>query len=196
MGLTGLAIATALGALGFIIFPFYTDWHASQQQRELRASFASKELKDAYRNGKLGEGSAVTRIRIPAIGTDSIVVQGISLKALNTGAGHYPDTPLPGQAGNVAIAGHRTTYGKPFAHEDQLKQGDKIYLTTPFARYTYEVLPSFGGHSNPWVVANNDWSVANPTPDSELTLTTCHPPGKATNRLVTRAKLIKTEPLA
>ena len=127
------------------------------------------------------------------MGTDTIVVEGTSNKALNTGAGHYPNTPLPGEPGNVAIAGHRTTYGKPFSNLEVLKQGDKVILETPFAKHTYEVIGGFEGHQNPWVVAANDWSVAEQVPESMLTLTTCHPRGSDSQRLVARAKLINTE---
>ena len=196
LSLAGLALATGLGAIGFFLYPFYTDWHAGREQASLRQAFNTDALKKAYRERKLGDGAALTRIIVPAMGTDAMVVEGISQRALNTGAGHYPNTPLPGEPGNVAIAGHRTTYGKPFARQEVLKQGDLIYLITPFAKHTYEVVPPFNGHGPTWVVAGNDWSVAAPTKEPTLTLTTCHPRGEATHRLVTRAKLIKTEPLA
>lgn len=196
LGLAGLAVVTALVAIGFVVYPFYTDFRASRTQEALRETFATDELKAAYREGRVQDSEPLTRIRIPAIGTDTIVVEGTSLRALNTGAGHYPTTPLPGQVGNVAIAGHRTTYGKPFARQDELKPGDKIFLETPFAVHTYEVTPAFGGHGNPWITAADDWSVADPTPDAMLTLTTCHPKGSDAQRLVTRAKLLSSEPLA
>ncbi|MGQ0678080.1 MAG: class E sortase [Actinomycetota bacterium] len=190
-----LAALTALGSIGFFAYPFYTDFHAARQQGELRKTFASESLRLAYQTGQVQDASPLTRIIIPAIGTDTIVVEGTSTKALNTGAGHYPTSPLPGEPGNVAIAGHRTTYGKPFARQDELKPGDKIYLETPFAKHTYEVVPPFDGHANPWVVPADDWSVAGVTPGSMLTLTTCHPRGSDTQRLVARAQLLSSEPL-
>lgn len=196
MALASLALITAAGAVSLFAYPFYTDWMAGRQQRALRDAFRSDSLKQAYREGRLADGSALTRIIVPAMGTDAMVVEGISQKALNTGAGHYPMTPLPGQPGNVAIAGHRTTYGKPFARQEVLRAGDQIYLVTPFAKHTYVVVPGFGGHSNPWITTANDWSVADPTPEPMLTLTTCHPRGSDSTRLVTRAKLIKSEPVA
>lgn len=190
-----MALITAVGAVGFAAYPFFTDWQAGRTQESLRDIFASDELRTAYEQGTVGDAEPLTRIIIPAIGTDTIVVEGTSNKALNTGAGHYPNTPLPGEAGNVAIAGHRSTYGRPFADLDLLKEGDKVVLETPFARHTYEIVPAFGGHANPWVVAANDWSVAEPTPESMLTLTTCHPKGSDRQRLVARAILISTEEL-
>lgn len=193
LSLASLAVATAIGAAGFVAYPFYTDWRAGNTQEDLRTAFASDSLKEAYQQRRVGDAQPLTRIIIPAMKTDTIVVEGTSNKALNTGAGHYPNTPLPGEPGNVAIAGHRTTYGKPFANLEILKQGDKVILETPFAKHTYEVVAGFGGHQNPWVVAANDWSVAEQVPESMLTLTTCHPRGSDRQRLVARAKLISTE---
>ena len=76
---------------------------------------------------------------IPAIGVDKIVVEGVSLADLKKGPGHYPETPLPGQEGNAAIAGHRTTYGAPFNRLDELEPGDEITVTTVQGEFTYEV---------------------------------------------------------
>src|SRR5205085_1071336 len=72
----------------------------------------------------------VAQLRIPKIGLDSIVVNGVGRSDLRKGPGHYPDTPLPGQRGNAAIAGHRTTYGAPFGNLDQLAPGDSIIVRT------------------------------------------------------------------
>lgn len=193
ISLAVLASFMIIGAGGFAAYPFYTNLRADRVQAELRKEFLLAKNKTAYKTRRLKEGSPLTRIRIPTIGTDAMVVQGISLAALNTGAGHYPMTPLPGEKGNVGIAGHRTMYGKPFNRMDELKSGDKIILTTPFAKYTYEVIPAFDGHANPWVIKDNNWDVVNQTTDAVLTLTTCHPKGSSKQRLVVRAKLVKTE---
>ena len=137
----------------------------------------------------LKEGGPLTRFEIPKFGVDTIVVQGTSASALRAGAGHYPTTVLPGQKGNMGIAGHRTTYGRPFNRIDQLVVGDKIFLTTPVARYTYVV------SKPPWITTPYDWSIVGKSKDPLLTLTTCHPIGSARERLVVRAKLVKTQPL-
>ena len=76
------------------------------------------------------DGEAVGIIRIPKIGVDRAVVQGIGVPDLRKGPGHYPATPLPGQLGNAAIAGHRTTYGAPFNRLDELAVGDPILIAT------------------------------------------------------------------
>lgn len=196
VALAGLAAITALGSAGFFMYPLFTDWQANRTQGELREQFKTASLKADYAAGEVQDASPLTRIIIPAMGTDTIVVEGTSNKALNTGAGHYPNTPLPGEPGNVAIAGHRTTYGKPFSNLEVLQPGDQIRLITPFAEHLYEVVDPFDGHSNPWVTTASDWSAINPTPEATLTLTTCHPRGSDKQRLIARAKLVESKEIA
>ena len=86
----------------------------------------------------LGEGVR-SAIQIPKIGVDKVFVEGTGREDLKKGPGHYPGTPLPGQIGNAAIAGHRTTYGQPFFDLDQLGPGDEIITQTLAGRYTYKV---------------------------------------------------------
>lgn len=187
------AIAMVSGAAWFGAYPLYTNLKAADAQDSLKLAFATPKLRTVYGARRLAEGSPLTRIVMPSISVDSLVVEGISTKALNTGAGHYPMTPLPGERGNVGIAGHRTMYGKPFSDIDKLKSGDRIQLITPLARHVYEVLPAFGGHPNPWIVKNNTWEVVERTTEPMLTLTACHPKGSSKQRIVVRAKLISTE---
>ena len=84
-------------------------------------------------------GSALARLEIARIGRDDIVVAGVRTSDLQRGPGHFPNTPLPGQLGNSAIAGHRTTYGAPFFDVDDLQPGDEIVATTLSGRFTYRV---------------------------------------------------------
>lgn len=127
-------------------------------------------------------GSAVGIIDIPKIGLSMVVVEGTGTSQLEAGPGHYPGTPLPGEAGNVAIAGHRTTYLHPFFHLDQLAPGDAIVLDTVQGLFLYRVQTAFA-------VDPTDVAVAGPTPAPSLTLTTCNPPYSASQRLVVRAGL-------
>src|SRR4051812_5712688 len=99
---------------------------------------------------KVGQG--LFRLDIPTLHVDILVVEGVTSRALQTGAGHYPQTPLPGQRGNVGVAGQRRFYGRPFAHLDRLQPGDKIRITTPTQTLSYAVVPGFDGHGNPWVL--------------------------------------------
>jgi sortase A len=158
---------------------------------DMQTNKLQDQLAQEFSKGGVGlrEGDPLTRFQIPKLGVDTIVVQGTSPSALRAGAGHYPTTPLPGAKGNVAIAGHRTTYGRPFNRIEQLKVGDKIVLTTPVGRYTYAVAKP------PFITTPFDWTIVENSKESLLTLTTCHPKGSARQRLVVRAKLVKREPL-
>jgi sortase A len=128
-------------------------------------------------------GEAVGTIEIPRIGVDKVVVEGTGREDLKKGPGHYPGTPLPGQVGNAAIAGHRTTYGQPFFDLDKLAPGDEIITTTLAGTYTYKV-------SETLVVQPEDVYVVADTPDAQLTLTTCNPKFSARERLVIKADLV------
>ncbi|MDQ3757669.1 MAG: class E sortase [Actinomycetota bacterium] len=127
-------------------------------------------------------GTAAAVIKIPEIGLEKRVVEGVSLGDLKKGPGHYPETPMPGQPGNAAIAGHRTTYGAPFYDLDELEAGDDIFVTTRQGSFRYEV-------TEKRVVKPSEVSVLNNTPDNRLTLTTCHPRFSARQRLVVVAAL-------
>jgi len=125
------------------------------------------------------EGSVVGRLQIPAIGVDQYVVEGTTEVDLAKGPGHYVGTSQPGQAGNVAIAGHRTTYGAPFNHLDQLTVNDRIILTTDAGQVlTYLVSQA------PIAISPRDVAILNTGRDNRLTLTTCNPKFSASQRLV------------
>ena len=183
--LSGLSVLLLLGGVGLVGFPFATNMWQSRIQERLDDQFASPELQQAYKERNIETGDSLTRIKIPALGLDTVVVEGITPSALRAGAGHYPQTPLPCESGNVAIAGHRTTFGRPFANVDQLKPGDTIELTTPIGGCVYQVSRA------PFVVAPSELSVIDPTPERSLTLTTCHPKGSAAQRLIIRATWVK-----
>jgi sortase A len=131
-------------------------------------------------------GSAVGTIQIPKINLAMTVVEGTAEAQLAMGPGHYPTTPLPGEAGNAAIAGHRTTYLHPFYSLDALTSGDLIYITTLQGTFLYRVYKS-------QVVLPTDVAVVAPTPTPQLTLTTCNPRYSASQRLVVTANLVASE---
>jgi sortase A len=140
---------------------------------------------------KPAEGMPVGLLQIPRIGVDKVIVEGISTTDLRQGPGQYgipgegPVTSLPGQAGNVGIAGHRTTYGAPFYNLDQLSPGDPIVITTTQGVFTYDVTRSL-------VVLPTDVSVMAPSATPELTLTACTPRFSASHRLVVQATLVRS----
>jgi sortase A len=172
IGLSMLSFALLLGAAGVIGYPFYTNLYQERLQGQLDRQLASPEHRQAYAERTVDEGDALTLIKIPRIGVETVVVEGTTMSALRAGAGHYPSTPLPCEVGNVAIAGHRTTYGRPFHDVDQLEPGDRITLETPVGECTYEIQEA------PFVVAPTRIDVVANTPEeARLTLTTCHPKG-------------------
>jgi sortase A len=183
--LSGLSVLLLLGGVGLVAYPVATNQWQKRIQTRLDHQIASPELQQAYKDRKVETGDSLTRIKIPALGLDTVVVEGITPSALRAGAGHYPQTPLPCETGNVSIAGHRTTYGRPFGNIDQLKPGDTIELTTPIGGCVYQVA------KDPYVVAPTDLSVIDPTGERSLTLTTCHPKGSAAQRLIVRATWVK-----
>jgi sortase A len=129
-------------------------------------------------------GDPLALLEIPSIGVKTYVVQGVEPGDLKHGPGHYPDTPWPGQLGNSAIAGHRTTYGQPFYRLDEVEPGDEIVVTTVQGRFVYRATGSeVVSPSQSDVVATTDPDVA------RLTLTTCTPRYTASQRLIVFADL-------
>ena len=137
---------------------------------------------------EFSSGDVVAQLVIPSIDVDFFVVSGVGVEELRLGPGHFTDTPLPGQLGNSAIAGHRTTYGQPFHDLDQLAAGDDIVITTAFGTYTYEV-------RDLKVVEPTDYGVVSTTDPNiaTLTLTACHPKWSASQRLIVSAELNELE---
>jgi sortase A len=198
-----LTILMAFAGTALLMYPLVTDIWAKSRQNNLKKEFSSQQAIELYKRRQVKIGGALTRLIVRDFGgcktcpdINVIVVEGISGNALRAGAGHYPTTALPGDQGNVAIAGHRTGFGEPFRHLDALRPGDKVVMETPVGTYTYQVMSPFEGHKNPWITNPKDLSVISPTLEAVLTLTTCDPPHTSKNRLIVRAKLIKSEIVA
>lgn len=130
------------------------------------------------------QGDAMGIIRIPEIDVEWTVVEGVRIGSdLRKGAGHYPDTPMPGQPGNAAVAGHRTTYGAPFHDLDNLDSGDLIEFETVTGVHIYEV-------RDLEIVDPTAVEVLEPREGGWLTLTTCHPKFSARQRLIVFAEIV------
>lgn len=185
-----------LVAAGLVLaFAVYQQWGTAvgqcHAQSALRSQFRQAEaaVRSARARGAAvgvpypATGDPVGVLSIPDLGLDQVIVEGVGVPQLAVGPGHYPSTPLPGQAGNSAIAGHRTTHGAPFYGLDRLGAGDPIVITTLQGRFTYEVVRSF-------VVAPSDTAVLDRSATPELTLTTCNPKYSAAQRLIVVADLV------
>ena len=134
----------------------------------------------------LVEGNAIGRIKIDSIGLDIVVIEGTNTSSLEKGPGHYRATPIPGQPGTVAIAGHRTTYLAPFRHIDSIHNGDQIRVEMPYAAFTYTVYK----HE---IVDPSDVGILRPVGFDQLVLTACDPPYSAAHRYAQFAKLTRID---
>lgn len=155
-------------------------------------------------NVPLGTGVAV--LFIPRLGQHYhfVIVEGTGFSDLQRGPGHYPGTALPGQVGNFAVAGHRTTYLHPFKDIANLRRGDYIVLETKEHWFTYRIedIPGVNGTTIPWkeIVQPTAVQVAYPVPDQPdpalapklklLTFTSCNPEYSARQRYVIHAMLV------
>lgn len=136
-------------------------------------------------------------ISIPRIGLQKIFVEGTGTEQLKKGPGHYVGTPLPGQAGNAGVAGHRTTYGAPFNRIDELLPGDEITVYTGQGVFRYEVMPpqtagAIEVGAGYWTVRPDQAEVLDDYGDNRITLTACHPKYSAEQRIVVAGKLVDT----
>lgn len=147
-----------------------------------RLAFAARALE---RRTEAGE--ALGRLRMPAIGVSTVVVAGTDGQSLRKGPGHFPETPLPGVAGTVGIAGHRTTYGAPFRKLDGLGTGDAIELRMPYGRFVYKVeRKRIVDPTATWVTKRVGYD--------RLVLSACHPLYSAEQRLIVFARLVDARP--
>ena len=128
----------------------------------------------------LPEGSLVGRIAIPRLDVSTIVLEGVDETTLRRGAGHIPETALPGDRGNVGIAAHRDSF---FRALKDIRKNDIVRLETLEGTYRYRV---------DWtrIVAPDETAVLGDTGGAALTLVTCYPfyyVGSAPNRFIVRA---------
>jgi len=132
-------------------------------------------------------GDALGKLLIPSIGVSEYVVEGTDADNLRKGPGHYPETPLPGQRGTVAVAGHRTTYGAPFRKLNDVKKGDRIVFELPYGTFVYRV-------DKTQIVDDSALWVTRPVGHPQLVLTACHPLYSAAQRIVAFARLVDRRP--
>lgn len=180
---SGLLLITEAGAT--LLWQEPVSWLlVERQQGRLEEALANPSKRVLAK--KPLPGDAIGRIELPSLDRDHFVIEGTDTKALRKGPGHYPDTPLPGERGTVAIAGHRTTYGAPFRTIDKLDNGDRIRLEMPYGRFNYRVQKTR-------IVEPTQVSVKRPVGYDRLILSACHPLYSATKRIVVFARLQKRD---
>jgi sortase A len=150
-----------------------------------RTAALQREVAAAARDfqSRLKEGKPMGRIKIERLDLSTIFVHGTSWgRDLSKGPGHYERTSVPGLGRTTGIAGHRTTFGAPFRHIDDLERDDEIVLELPYGTFTYHVT----GHE---IVDDEDWSIIRPRGFDTLVLSACHPLYNAAQRWVVFARL-------
>lgn len=176
-------------------------WRAERSQHRLAAQLRTLELRTPHGAGtgaaiaasaralarSARDGQAVGELRIARIGLRAVVVRGTTPADLRTGPGMLTRTPLPGQRGTTAIAGHRTTYGAPFRSIDALRRGDAVTLRMPYASFRYAV-------EGTRIVSPRDLSVLRRVRHNRLVLSACHPLYSAAQRIVVFARLVSVSP--
>jgi sortase A len=207
IGIIGRVFVAA--GLLLLFFTGYLLWgtgvYTKQEQARLKAEIAGEEHvtdKEIGPGGKLPPArpkkqpkasEALFSLKIPQIGVDEVVVYEVGLEQLKKGPGLFPDCDVatgedcvadgkyPGEKGNVAISGHRTTYDAPFWNLNELKKGDAVDFESRGIRYRYLV------REQKIVDPRAGYEVVEQHGRDEVTLTTCHPRFSAAQRLVIQA---------
>jgi sortase A len=108
--------------------------------------------------------------------------EGIRLSTLDNGPGHWPGTAMPGEIGNVVVAGHRVSHNRDFRNLDDLQPGDEVIMSTASGRHVYLV------RSTEIVTPDAMW-IIDQTEAPTATLFACHPPGSVSERIVVHLDL-------
>jgi sortase A len=124
----------------------------------------------------------VGTIEIPKLGVSKTMFDGVTLTVLDKGPGHWPGTAMPGQLGNVVVAGHRTSHDRPFRYVDQLVAGDEVIFTTADGTFVYHV-------TSIQIVPPTAVEIIDQTPAYTATLFACHPVGSTRERIVVHLAL-------
>ena len=189
--------AGAIALLGYCAFVLLDSWYFQNRQsrdldrlvRSARIANTPVEMPQAGSPAapqappNLAAGDLIGRIEIPRLGLSAVIVEGIGGRDLRRAVGHIPGTPLPGQPGNAAIAGHRDTFFRPLK---EVLVDDIIVLTTQGGEHRYRVVWSR-------MTTPDDVAVLDPTRNAVLTLVTCYPfyfVGPAPDRFIVRAEKV------
>jgi sortase A len=127
------------------------------------------------------------RLELPSIGVDQTLWEGVTLTSIDRGPSHWPGSAMPGELGNVVVAGHRITHSHPFFDLDLLKPGDPLIFTTPAGRFTYRLTSTEVVHFTEIGIVNQSYALT-------ATLFACHPKGSARYRIVGHFTLESSEP--
>jgi|SRR5581483_1620314 len=176
-----LLIIVGIGLLGYVGNEYWGMYRSQQKLETEWEQQAASVVTPGH--APISADHMLTRVIVPKINLDAIVVEGASRKDLSDGPGHMKQTATPGEVGNAVITGHRDTF---FRHIYELVKGDQIQIRRNGRVFTYQV-------TGKRIVMPEDLSVIKPTTDPQLTLITCYPTyyiGPAPKRLVVFSKLV------
>jgi sortase A len=176
--------AAALAWCVFVVTDAYIVQRQARQTIESMALVKTPRSRSSSAPSSIARGTPLAELSIPRVGLRAAVLHGSDAHTLRLGLGHIESTPLPGESGNVAIAGHRDSFFRPLRN---IQVGDDILLDTPQERVHYRV-------SSFRVVNSYEVSVISPTREPMLTLVTCYPfwfIGQAPDRFVVRATRVE-----
>jgi LPXTG-site transpeptidase (sortase) family protein len=182
-------ISLALVVIGIVLLGYVAGqyWGMYRSQQNLEAEWQRQAATESVPGqAPISPDQLLTRLEIPKIQMDAIVVEGASRKELSEGPGHMKQTAQPGETGNAVITAHRDTF---FRHIYELTKGDQIKVRRSGRIFTYEV-------TGKRIVMPEDISVIKQTNDPQLTLITCYPTyyiGPAPKRLVVFSKLVDSD---
>ncbi|MGA8144570.1 MAG: class D sortase [Candidatus Acidiferrales bacterium] len=175
-----LFLTGGIAGLGYATYSI-VDAHAYQAIEESKFH----DTRPAQEGRVVTQGDVIGEMQIPRLELKAIVVQGESSRILRHAVGHIPETALPGQPGNVAIAGHRDSFFRPLRN---IQPGDAISIQTSDGGFQYQV-------ESTEVVLPSDVHVLEPSGENTLTLVTCFPfyyVGAAPKRFIVRARQVGT----
>jgi len=178
--------AAAVLMLGYTGFVLMDTWIFERRETAALARFVPTE-RPASDPAKptIGPDGLIGRIEVSRLNVSVVVVEGTSNKSLRRAVGHIAGTALPGQPGNVGIAGHRDTFFRPLRN---IQRDDVIKLTTSNGEYRYRVVSTK-------VVSPDNVAVLDSDQNEVLTLVTCYPfyfVGPAPDRFIVRAARMAT----
>jgi len=192
--------AGGVSLLGYCMFVAVDAWNFQRRQsanldRLLDGAHGASEgpppraLSGSLQGAAVAMDGLVGRLEIPRLLFSAAVVEGVDTTTLRRAVGHIPGTALPGEAGNVGLAGHRDTFFRPLK---DLRIKDEIRFSTPRGNFQYEV-------ESLRVVEPDNVGVLASSGDSVLTLVTCYPfyyVGPAPKRWIVRARQVSAQAVA
>ncbi|WP_019873181.1 class E sortase [Sporichthya polymorpha] len=206
-GVGEVFITVGVLALLLVVYQvFYTNFEAGRRQDAIRDDLRDSWVQPVSAGAPI-KGDAIGLIYIERLGRkwEKPLVEGVELKQLARGVGHFPRSAQPGQVGNFAVAGHRATQGEPFAYLDRLRAGDRVVVETRTRWFVYTIDPQPGakpGDRAYKLVDPSYGEVVLPVPEQpgvkpterRITLVTCNPRWGSSTRLILYGTLTTSYP--